>query len=40
MKKDNLLQMSPGDLDNPCDFFALMSLPDPEVYEWLRMQDL
>lgn len=39
-KKENLLQISPQDFENPWNFFALMSLPDAEVYEWLRMQDL
>ena len=34
------MQMCPGDFDNPWNFFALMSLPDQEVYEWFRLQDL
>lgn len=29
-----------GIFENPWNFFALMSLTDQEVYEWLRMQDL
>lgn len=37
-KKENPL--SPGDFENPWNYFALMSLPDPEIYKWLRIQDL
>ena len=37
-KKGKLLQSSQGGFDTPWNFFALMSLPDPEIYEWLRLR--
>lgn len=39
-KTDNLMELSPTDLENPWNFYSLMTLSDELVYEWLRTQGL